>query len=1576
MLRPRVRSLSVAAWIGAALLVLPSPAPAQVTAPERKLAAGDEYLLPSGAATCERTIKAHVVAIDQVLTFNRLGAFLPSGMVYALARDVVARDGARPLGPGNATLRPDKRPRPIVLRMNEGDCLEVTFTNWLATNRADNEQPLTRAASLVVDGLSLVGSIASGGLNLGQNASALAAPGQTRVYRWYGSKEGVHHLHSGGALTGGEGNGGQVDHGLFGAVLVEPRGSTWLRSQVTAEELALATYAIDASGNRLIDYDARYPANHADPARRNKPVLKMLDAELQLFHSDLNAVVTDIAPGSTPYVAAAAPGRARNEPFREFTVIYHDENALVQAFPVLSQAFFAHSVRDNMAINYGTAGAGAEIISYGADEIQGVTPHVPAGNAARCNDCKYEEAFLSSWTVGDPAMVFERADPTPGAPLATGTALEALYPDDPSNVHHSYLNDHVRMRVLNGGVAEHHLHHLHAHQWLQEPDSDNSTYFDSQAIGPGSGYTLDITYNGSGNRNKTPGDAIFHCHFYPHFAQGMWELWRVHDVFEDGTRTLPDAELALGTPVPGIVPLPEQAMAPPPSAAMPGYPFYIPGVAGHRPPHPPLDTLHDGGLPRHVVLGGTVLDGVRGPFDRTHVSMEARAVPEEGTQEEQAAMDFHALRVHASKTPEGYAADFVTNGRPPVAGAPFADPCVDDVGNATGTPRTIKAAVFQTDAIFNKAGWHFPQWRMLAHWEDVDDYQSGARAPEPFFMRARSGDCITYQHTNLVPHAYEADDFQIYTPTDIIGQHIHLVKFDVMASDGSGNGWNYEDGTFAPGEVIERIEAINAAGGLLTAAGGGRVPLHPAPHPFFGVLGAQTTIQRWWADPLLNAQGKDRTIRTVYTHDHFGPSTHQQAGLYASLLIEPAGSSWRHPESGAALGTRHDGGPTSWRADILTANAQESYREFMFMHQDFHLAYTENNVAVNPPGRVEAALPFLFARPPVASPEAVSADDVGTYSVNYRNEPLALRLRDPATNAQATGAAGDAGHAYRSVGRRDADFNTQPLVYPPLTADVRALDPYTPILRAYEGDKVQVRFIVGATEEGHNWTMHGLRWLHEADDPTSRYKNSEMHGISEHFELDLGRLPAISASSADYVYQPGASVEDQWNGSWGLLREYKGLRPDLLALPSNSDGRLNRANFAAVLGSDGVAPRTAPVRTFDISAVRAADALPGGKLVYNTGHSLNDPTALLYVNTADLDTNGRLRSGVPIEPLVLRANAGDHLVVTLRNKFKANPTDAVGFNAFPPIVDRFQANHVRPSPEVGLHPQLVHYDVLKSNGVNAGLNALSTVKAGQSIVYHWYAGTLDVNDQTGVITATPVEFGATNLMPADPLKHSNKGLVGALIIEPKGSSWTFPNANTRAMADVTYPGGTFREFTLVLQDDVNLRRADGSPVPPVNSGTVAAPAVEDSEDSGNRAFNYRTEPMWTRLNYEPGAFLHVTKDLDLSGALSIAATGFAEVPPFRAPAGTPIRFRVVQPGGHGRNAVFALQGHVWRHEPGNPRGGFVGAQAGLGPSDHWDFIPLHGAGGAFGVTGDYLYRNKASFGFDGGQWGLFRVDPR
>src|SRR4029079_4487061 len=130
------------------------------------------------------------------------------------------------------------------------------------------------------------------------------------------------------------------------------------------------------------------------------------------------------------------------------------------------------------------------------------------------------------------------------------------------------------------------------------------------------------------------------------------------------------------------------------------------------------------------------------------------------------------------------------------------------------------AAAIQLNVTLNKKGWHYPQQRMLALWQDVAPtmaYTPGGivRPPEPLFFRGNSGDIIEYWHTNLVPNYYAVDDFQVRTPTHLIGQHIHRVKCHRTSSDGAGNGFNYEDGTFSPEDVQDQITAINKAGGLL-----------------------------------------------------------------------------------------------------------------------------------------------------------------------------------------------------------------------------------------------------------------------------------------------------------------------------------------------------------------------------------------------------------------------------------------------------------------------------------------------------------------------------------------------------------------------------------------------------------------------------------------------------------------------------------------------------------------------------------------------------------------------------------------
>jgi hypothetical protein len=1648
---------------------------------------------PSPTPVCARTIKADVVALDQVIMYNRLGTVNPGGMIYALKRDVVAIDPLKGIVAGNVRLRSTKRPRPIVLRMNSGDCLRITFTNLLSPTPL-GDQPATRSAGIHVNGMELVGSIASDGSNVGVNTPSLVAPGGSTIYTLWATREGNNLMYSSAATTGGEGNGGTLSAGLFGSVNVEPAGAEWYRSQVTATDLAAAKTGTTAGGQPLLDY--------------NK--FSMLDANLNIVSTDLNAIITGPNKGRFPAGTfrpnATEPDRDR--PFREFTVIYHDEIEDIQAFPQFRDPVLKHtlhSVEDKFAINYGVAGVGAEILAN----------RLGVGPMFNCTECKFEEFFLSSWTIGDPAQIVDVPANTTDAfgKLITGRkATKVLYPDDPSNVHHSYIGDPVKMRVVHAGPKEHHIHHLHAHQWLQTPDDDNSTYLDSQAVGPGFAFTTEIVHGGTGNRNQVVGDSIFHCHFYPHFAEGMWELWRAHDVFESGTvldangrpvagsRALPDGEIIAGTPTPALVPLPTLAMAPMPTASVPGYPFFNPAVAGHRPPHPPLDTIDDGGLPRHIITGGTFTHSeTRLDFSKELVTAVATKITETGTAAEIAAMVYHEQRLHASFKPDGTPANFILNGLPRKPGAPFADPCISDTGTAIGNPRTYKAAAFQLDIKLNKAGWHFPQSRILALWQDVAAMKAGTKPPEPFFFRANTNDCITYYHTNLAPGVYEQDDFQVRTPTDIIGQHIHLVKFDVTSSDGSGNGFNYEDGTFSPDEVKERIIAIRKQNACVGAeAGDPRDGTFTCPvgklHPFFGTKYAQTTVQRWFADDTLNNNGVDRTLRTVFTHDHFGPSTHQQAGLYAGLVIEPKGSVWKNPETGVTMGTRTDGGPTSWQANIIETNAANSHREFLFEFADFQLAYqagagigangkpiADPQRVINPPIINEVGLPFLvengFVCPggvPAPCPEAISAADQGTASVNYRNEPVPLRVRNPSTNTQASGAAGDLSKVYKSnISRADPQFNVQPTFYPALTQGVQPGDPFTPLLRVYENDKVQIRILVGAHEETHNLTISGHKWLHQPGTPqdplavnNSGYRNSQIAGISEHFEFLTGKESVMgNRPFIDYLYQNSASVDGQWNGVWGLMRVYNGrlgLKTDLLALPNNLEGAAalttndtafpvdstfttgatdyfdstdasmttdstlttdttlmsptmlgtestalspdagiteaslisptltlssvytsNPTDFATgKIAATGVCPGTAPKRTINVTAVNAF-ALPGGKLIYNSragnGGALNDPTAIMYFRSEDIDAYGQVKAGVPIEPLVVRAKAGECINFNLYNRLPNTLSDLDGFNTMANLLFHFNANQVKPSNQVGLHPQMLAYNVANSDGKNVGFNPNQTVGPGGVVRYRWYAGDVIVSGNQRI--ATPIEFGATNLISSDPIKHSNKGAIGSLIIEPQGSTW-IEDSTSRAQATVTKSDGTsFREFVVQFQTDINMRFADGSPVP-----NLAGPGgAEDPEDSAQKAINYRTEPLWKRMNYAPETPFTTTRTFDFTNVLTNAQVGGdPQTPIFTAQAGQAVRFRILNANGHMRNNVFNLHGHFWQEEPytnnsksigNNPLSEFKGALYGIGPSSHYEVIPVNGAGGGRRVPGDYLYRTQESFMFDGGLWGIFRVRP-
>src|SRR5471032_265969 len=157
-----------------------------------------------------------VQAINVDITLNRFGDHDPTGKMYVLSSRVAAVRAQEVAGLPNRDsigLREDAI-QPLVLRANEGDCVEITFTN----NASGGPY------GIHLDGLAF--DAGSSGDAVGQNFPSDVALGASRTYRYFvpndPALEGAHYLRP------GPGNRQAVAHGLFGALVVEPPGSSYL----------------------------------------------------------------------------------------------------------------------------------------------------------------------------------------------------------------------------------------------------------------------------------------------------------------------------------------------------------------------------------------------------------------------------------------------------------------------------------------------------------------------------------------------------------------------------------------------------------------------------------------------------------------------------------------------------------------------------------------------------------------------------------------------------------------------------------------------------------------------------------------------------------------------------------------------------------------------------------------------------------------------------------------------------------------------------------------------------------------------------------------------------------------------------------------------------------------------------------------------------------------------------------------------------------------------------------------------------------------------------------------------------
>ena len=814
----------------------------------------------------------------------------------------------------------------------------------------------------------------------------------------------------------------------------------------------------------------------------------------------------------------------------------------------------------------------------------------------------------------------------------------------------------------------------------------------------------------------------------------------------------------------------------------------------------------------------------------------------------------------------------------------------------------------------------------------------------PAVIRANVYDCVDV----LLTSEWDDDDYTNFQSSKI-NIHPHFMQFDNQASDGVISGLSYEQ-SMRPFTMLEKkakhglptpmntaltapakkgaksITVRNAAPfhlntELLVGADclqpsndtsssikrdiscsevarikeikGNTITLYQplkSDHPKHDIATVEFVRYRWWVDVDLG---------TVFWHDHaFGATTWPHGG-FGSVIIEPYGSTYHDPKSGKQVYS----GPI---ADIHTTEpigygVNGSFRELMVSIHDT-VPHTVNTImAGNPPGQpievaLEAGKTVSFAMPEhiLAAPNPYINGGTHTTGsgLNFRAAPFAQRLSN---NPDTSKLFSSAVHG----------------------------DPGTPLLRAYVGDTVVFRLLHQLMNESHVWTISGHTFLTERYAGDANRKNSIHVGIAERYDL-VTKAGGFQGMPGDYIHFNGRSSHFA-EGGWGIVRVLDKAVADLKPLPSGTKS----ADIPVVAKS--VCPADAPVKTFNVVSMdrplklnpNAPDAI---EVDFERKIEMTVPDGKIFALEEDVT---RVATTVMPNPLTLRANLGDCIKINLKNKMKAS-----------------RASFFAPG---------LAFDPKDSLGLNVGNNpGDQTIAPGESRTYTYYAH--PENKET-----TSLVWDGGNIVT-----NPRNGLFGAVVIGPKGSQYRDPvtgedvsNKNAwRAdvIVDRSLPENAgkvnYRDVALFFQDEDNI------------IGTSFMPYVQNV--AGLTAVNYRAEPY--KFREEQGCSLGkmfqpctVDKPLD------------PVTPMIEAHAGDAVRIHVIGANNE-QNGMFAVEGHEWPIEPYMAGADMISVVEYAG-SEVLDVFLRQGAGGPFRLAGDYLWSNQRLPYTQSGQWGYFRVLP-
>jgi hypothetical protein len=357
-------------------------------------------------------------------------------------------------------------------------------------------------------------------------------------------------------------------------------------------------------------------------------------------------------------------------------------------------------------------------------------------------------------------------------------------------------------------------------------------------------------------------------------------------------------------------------------------------------------------------------------------------------------------------------------------------------------------------------------------------------------------------------------------------------------------------------------------------------------------------------------------------------------------------------------------------------------------------------------------------------------------------------------------------------------------------------DPATATLEANLGDPLVVRSLVGSTNDIHTVHVDGHWFRAEPASTTSQPIDTIRVGISERFDVVIPAAGGPQHMPGDYLYYSGRPFKLH-EGSWGLIRVHAAGEGGLVPLPGHEQ---------VPAAATEVCPAGAPERDFAVSAVDVP--LP----------MLDGQKGKVYVLDTDVDAVTSGERGP--EPLILHANVGDCIRVTLTNKTNDGP--------------------------VTYHCDLLAADPATSGGVAAGNESPPSVAPGAHETFSYFA-----SPEVGPTVATVRDFG-------DVTTNPGVGLYGAIVIGAPGTTYRGEGFEVDAFPPT---GAPYRDATLLLEDDDESLGTHRMPYSPLPRGTVA--------------INYRNAPIEQRLGTpeDPSAVYRTDRTADPPTPLITAYAG-------------------------------------------------------------------------------------------------------